>query len=131
MEKFLKIALCILLVVCIGTTAFIYYDESDSRKFNIYINSELYDTVDLSKVTEPYEISLPHNTLLVESDGVTMISADCPDKICVKRGKMSSGAPIVCAPNSLYITFEKEVDAVACSKQKTLCLWRCFCALLL
>lgn len=131
MERKLKIALAVLLTICIAVTAFMYTDESDSRQINIYMNSQLYDTVDLSDVKSPYEIKLPHNTLLVENDGVTMISADCPDKVCVKRGKMSSGAPIVCAPNSLYITFEKEVDAVACSKQKTLCLWRCFCALLL
>ena len=131
MERKLKIALCIILAICVTVTAFIFADESDSKQINIYMNSQLYDTVDLSDVKSPYEIKLPHNTLLVENDGVTMISADCPDKVCVKRGKMSSGAPIICAPNSLYITFEKEVDAVACSKQNSLCFWRYFCALLL
>lgn len=113
MEKFLKIFLSLLLLISLAMTVFIFKGESDSNQVNIYINSKLYKKVDLSKVSSPYKIALPHNTLLIESDGVTMLSADCPDKVCVSRGKMSGGTPIICAPNSVYITFDKEADAVS------------------
>ena len=52
----------------------------------------------------------------VTSDGVYVKKADCPDKLCVKQGKITkSGQSIICLPNrvSVYLTGEKaEVDAV-------------------
>jgi len=132
MEKVLKIILSLTLVICIVISAFIFAGGDEGERISIYIDSELYKTIDLSGVKEPYEMELPHNTLRIESDGVTVISADCPDKVCIKRGKMSGGVPIVCAPARLYIKVEdKEVDAVSWSKQKGLPFWRCFCAFLL
>ena len=131
MEKGLKIFLSILLIVSIGASAVMYIGESGSKIIDIYIDGEIYETVNLSEVTESYEIKLPHNTVLIESDGVAVISADCPDKVCVKRGKMKGGAPIVCIPSTLYIKYREEVDAVVWLKQKELPIWRFCCALLL
>ena len=113
MEKILKILLLVLLAVCLITTFIVFKNHNEGEKINIYINSELYETVDLSEVSSPYTITLPHNTLLVESDGVSVTEADCPDKVCIKRGKMRGGTPIICAPNALYISCEREADAVS------------------
>ena len=113
MEKALKILLLVLLIVSLLATFIVFKNRDEGEKINIYINSELYETVDLNEVSSPYTISLPHNTLLVESDGVSVIDADCPDKVCIKRGKMRSGVPIICAPNALYISCEREAHAVS------------------
>lgn len=77
---------------------------------------ELY-RIDLDAVEESYEIPVDtkygHNTILVEPGQISVISADCPDGICVNQGVMKSdGLPIVCLPHRLSITMEKRaVDA--------------------
>lgn len=52
-------------------------------------------------------------------DGEIFVSeAGCKDNTCVKMGRLSSGAPVVCLPNHLVIRFADEsensgIDAVA------------------
>ena len=79
--------------------------------------SEVVETIDLSKVTEPYTIDLGTNKIHVDRSGVRMESASCPDKLCVKQGKLNEGAgAIVCLPNRIMIEFagqSDDVDAVS------------------
>lgn len=113
MEKYLKFTVVFLLLISI-IGFFIMPGHSNGCVYNIYLEGKLYKSINLKEVISPYEISLPHNTILVESDGITVVEADCPDKVCMKRGKMQGGMPIVCAPASLYIQLsEVEVDAVS------------------
>lgn len=56
------------------------------------------------------------NTVEIKDGKIRVKQADCPDKVCVKTGWLSSSAiPIVCLPNHLVIEFEDkgEIDAVA------------------
>ena len=66
----------------------------------------------LSKDGE-YSLNGGTNTLIIK-DGKT--DADCPDKLCVRQGKISrNGETITCLPNKLTVTVidEKgEVDLV-------------------
>ena len=50
------------------------------------------------------------SNILVISDGKAYVSsADCPDKVCVRTGKISlSGERIVCLPNRVEIFVEGE-----------------------
>lgn len=43
-----------------------------------------------------------------------MQSANCPDKLCVKQGKISDIGSIVCLPNKVIIEIDRnsDVDAV-------------------
>lgn len=44
------------------------------------------------------------NEIEVRSHSIGVISADCPDKLCVQQGFVDSpGIPIVCLPNKLVI----------------------------
>jgi hypothetical protein len=46
------------------------------------------------------------NTILIEDGEICVSSAECPDKTCVKMGKLrSESLPIVCLPNHLIIRF--------------------------
>lgn len=57
-----------------------------------------------------------HNKVEITPEYVRVIYADCPDKIDVRQGKISSpGSLIVCAPNKMTvrITGESEIDAVS------------------
>lgn len=57
------------------------------------------------------------NTVEIKDGRIRVKDADCPDKVCVKTGWLSSSAvPIVCLPNHLVIEFENKseiIDAVA------------------
>ena len=68
----------------------------------------VYEVTDGAKVT---------NTVEVKDGKVSVVSADCPDKICVKHREIDkSGESIVCLPNKVIVTVEggdREVDGVA------------------
>lgn len=55
------------------------------------------------------------NVVIIENGAVRVAFADCPDKVCVNRGAVSSGAvPIVCLPHRLEIRIvdgENKADA--------------------
>ena len=56
------------------------------------------------------------NTVEIKDGKIRVKEADCPDKVCVKTGWLSSSyMPIVCLPNHLVIEFEdsSEIDAMA------------------
>ena len=77
-------------------------------------------SLDLSKETNrtfviPYGGS--SNTIEIRDGRIRVLEAECPDKVCVRTGWLSSSAiPIVCLPNHLEISFASgndDIDAVA------------------
>lgn len=70
--------------------------------------------IDLSTVTDSFTIDIGGNVVLVEKGYISMKTADCPDKLCVKQGKISEIGSIVCLPNKVIIEIDRngEVDAV-------------------
>jgi hypothetical protein len=59
-----------------------------------------------------------YNTLVIEEGVAYLTDADCPDKLCVKQGKISKvGETIVCLPHRIVIEVvgegEAEIDAVS------------------
>ena len=58
-----------------------------------------------------------YNTIVIENGQVWIDQADCPDKLCVKQGKISkNGQSIICIQHKLTILVqadsEQEYDAV-------------------
>ena len=58
------------------------------------------------------------NTLVIENGAAYMMSADCPDRLCVRRGPIRyAGETIVCLPHRLTVTVTEGsaagVDAVS------------------
>ncbi len=75
---------------------------------NIYKDGELIKSVELKSLTTPVEIPIINkdskNIILAEPDGISMKSANCPDRLCMHQGKIhDSTAPIVCLPNRIVI----------------------------
>ena len=57
-----------------------------------------------------------HNTVEITPQFVRVTYADCPDKLDVKQGKISSpGSIIVCMPNQMTVRIagESEIDAIS------------------
>lgn len=95
---------------------FIYYisDKSGNNVF-IYYNSELYTTVPLDKNTE-IEIN-GTNSVRIENGYVYMSEASCPDKLCIKQGKINNSArSIICLPNKISVSVDKKSDIDAVSQ---------------
>lgn len=71
----------------------------------IYVGGELYRTVDLQEDTEfIVQSEYGSNTVKVASGKISVIAADCPDKVCIRSGGIAGGAvPIICLPHRLEI----------------------------
>ena len=52
------------------------------------------------------------NILKISGGEVYMSEADCPDKLCIKQGRIKNGGEsIVCLPNSVVITVISDSEA--------------------
>lgn len=120
----LKWALVFLCIIAVSAaTVLIYKGRSAAAKTaQIIQNGKIVRTVELTGVSEPYEFEIVSdcggsNTVRVENGKIGIVSATCPDKICVKQGFISTGAlPIVCLPNKLSVVItekDDEIDAVS------------------
>ncbi len=77
--------------------------SSESAVCRITVDGELYGTYDLSK-DQVIEIGNT-NVCRIQDGKAEMISADCPDQICVDSIAISrNGESIVCLPNRIVVT---------------------------
>ena len=58
------------------------------------------------------------NELIIENGVCYMKEADCPDKLCVKQGRINeSGQSIICLPHRVVVTIKgdepKAIDSIA------------------
>ena len=100
----------VVLLVCIAAICFLLF-ISNAQTAVIYVDGKEFCRVDLSHVTESYTIPLDGNTILVEPGGISMQSATCPDKLCIRQGTLHSVGRIVCLPNRVVIEMVNAKDA--------------------
>jgi len=107
MKKSNKILLLCFSAAAVAAALGIVYlnTQQDPKKYAcIYEDGELVHKINLNNVTKSYTIVIGGNTVLVEKGQISMLEADCPDKVCVKQGAISEGAiPIICLPNNVLI----------------------------
>lgn len=114
-------AFAALTAVCVTVLALRHKTQAPPQTAEISVDGKVIRTVDLKNPKEPYEFEIEtpgggHNTIRVEKGRIGVVAADCPDKICVRRGMASGGAPIVCLPHRLSVTITKtaaEPDAAS------------------
>ena len=76
---------------------------------DIYQNGQLVQSITLDTVEESYTFTITgengcYNEIEVRPGGIGILSADCPDKLCVHQGFISTSLlPITCLPNHLVI----------------------------
>ncbi|MBR5507372.1 MAG: NusG domain II-containing protein [Clostridia bacterium] len=117
MKKSTKVlALCFSAAAIAAAAGIIYLNTKDTGKkiACIYEDGNLVQKIDLTAVRKAYTIELEGNIIFVENGQISVIEADCPDKLCIKQGAISNGArPIVCLPNNVVIKLtddEEDVD---------------------
>ena len=94
----------------------IWQADTDSVKITaeIYQNGELIQSISLDSVEEPYSFTITgndgcYNEVEVRPGSIGIISANCPDKLCVHQGFIhSSLLPVTCLPNHLVIQIRTE-----------------------
>ena len=107
----------ILVLLAVGALLwFCLRRQKDNLIVKIYYHQELIQEIELSTLVEPKEYVVEAQNgsvvIIIESDGVFVLSSDCPDQICVHQGKITqSGQTITCLPNRVSIQLVgKDVD---------------------
>lgn len=81
----------------------------------ISVRGEVYSEIPLAQVIEPYDLTIEGDeavVLHISTDGVEFISSDCPDKLCVNTGLLtSSGQSAVCLPARVSVKLVSEAGA--------------------
>jgi len=78
----------------------------DTKLADVYVDGELKKSIPITKEETSVEMDTDYgkNIIKVHDDGVEIIDADCPDKLCTGFGfKSAPGDQIVCLPHHLYI----------------------------
>lgn len=76
---------------------------------DIFQNGDLIASIPLGEVQEPYRFTITGasgctNEIEVRSESIGILSADCPDQLCVHQGFIrDSRLPITCLPNGIVI----------------------------
>lgn len=109
------IPFAVLIFAFLCLVLFVYAPKAEGDIITVNKDGKIIEVIKLSDIENPYTIELGGNTIYAEKDGVSMSYADCPDKLCVRQGKIKSGA-IICLPNRVTVEFKKKqsgIDAVA------------------
>lgn len=122
--RILIIILSSIFALCIIALFIFDFLTPSSATAEIYSEDKLIKTIDLSKVTEPYEFAVENgdceNIILIENGRISVKEANCPDKLCVNMGTIENGVyPIVCLPNKMVVKIIENnigIDAIAGAK---------------
>ena len=89
--------------------------RQEGSKVRVMVEGKEIGVYSLSRDSE-YSLNGGTNTLIIKDGKAYMADADCPDKLCVRQGKIHrNGETITCLPNKLTVTVideEGEVDLV-------------------
>ncbi len=109
------IAVLLLIAAVLLLTKFLNTDNKLTAR--VIRNGEVVETIDLSRVEKGYTIDLGNTKIMVEKNCISFADADCPDKLCVKCGRLThAGDTAVCVPTRTVITVsgsEKTVDIIS------------------
>ena len=89
-------------------------EDGQALYADLYQNGELLQTIRLDTVIGEYTFEVTGdagatNTVCVRPGSIAIVSASCPDQICVHQGFISTSLlPITCLPNRLVIRVREE-----------------------
>lgn len=109
----------IISLLIISLILFVFpFSGNESLRAEIYAEGEKIQSIVLSDVTEEYILKVNSCEILVEKDGVSFLSSDCSDKLCIKKGKLKrQGDTMACVPQRVVVILKSdrhnEIDGVA------------------
>lgn len=114
-QKAACILTAIILLLAAASAAVIFLLFRSDKNPSAGLTAELYQdgilirTIALNDVTAPYSFTVSGengctNEVEVRPGSIGILSASCPDKLCVRQGFISSTLlPVTCLPNRLVI----------------------------
>ncbi|MEI6579096.1 MAG: NusG domain II-containing protein [Eubacteriales bacterium] len=113
MKKMFKKADIILIIfLCLFSVSMLLprFVGNDRLFAVIYKNGNEVKRIDLGEVNDSYKIefeSNPASVIKVEHNAISYLSSDCPDKLCVKAGRLTHrGDTAACLPAKTLIVVE-------------------------
>ena len=106
--------ICALMAVSATIFFSVLMGREDGGYAQIYVDGELVEVSPLDRDCT-YECKSEYGYNLIEISGgkLSVIEADCPDKVCSAYGKISrDGDTIYCLPNRLQISITSEKEGV-------------------
>ncbi|MDO4377769.1 MAG: NusG domain II-containing protein [Erysipelotrichia bacterium] len=104
-----------LILLALGSYLICTIPNGEPDKVVVRVDGEITD-VFLLEEDGTYSLSNGTNILVIEDGKAWLEDADCPDKLCVKQGKISKvNQCITCLPNKLTVTIEgknSDVDLI-------------------
>ena len=100
------------LLLLVGLTVWFALAPEKGDYAEVYVDGKKQLTL---KLNEDREVALDHLVIVVSGGKISVKDADCPDKICQKRGAINKkGQSIVCLPNRIVIKIagKGEVEAI-------------------
>ena len=111
---------CLIACILLASLGYLILAPSFQKKerlvADIYQNGILLRTISLSSVTERETFTVhgehgAENVIEVRPGSIAVISASCPDQICVHQGfRGDTLLPITCLPNHLVIQIRPEAS---------------------
>ena len=111
MNKKVMVLAGLLALLAAGSALFLLRkpEKPDHPVARITLDGELVEEIDLAALEGRKTLTLEGksgltNTVVAENGQIWVEEADCPDQICVNKGKISTSAvPIICLPNQMII----------------------------
>lgn len=108
----------VLILLSAISLLFILFPKSQEGGFtaDIFQNGSLIASISLNEVQEPYRITVTGdggctNEIEIRPGSIGIISADCPDKLCVHQGFIrDSRLPVTCLPNRVVILLRPNTE---------------------
>lgn len=99
------ILIAVILIAAISSLLLFKISLKEGDYVQISVNGEVVYTLPLDTDTEKrIETENGSNTVLIKNGTVSVVSADCPDKICVSHRSISkAGETVVCLPHKLVV----------------------------
>ena len=109
MKNISKLIIVSLLIICIIWIVIIKYNAVNGKTASISVNGDIIYTLNLDE-TQNLNIHGENNIILEVECGngqIKVVSSECPDKICVKKGFISmTNENIVCLPAKIIIKID-------------------------
>lgn len=106
-----------LLLLCLASLLFLLNGRKGGHyAADIFQDGRLLQTINLDDVRESRRFTITGdsgcvNEIEVRPGSIAIVSADCPDKLCIHQGFISdSRLPITCLPNRLVIQLRPVSD---------------------
>lgn len=109
----------IIILVAVIASALALFSQFNSNSQQLLcvvrVEGEVVHTVELSSVVDEHTYQVQGElpvTVVIDSDGAYVESAQCPDKLCEHTGRIEkAGQSIVCLPAKVSVTLESSVDS--------------------